>query len=431
MIRVSMVLAVAAMLAGDHLSAAGAAAVTRYVLPSGMRVLVREDATAGIVAVSLQVRAGAGLESTDAAGVTNFMQRVMVRGAGRWTAASLAEAAERIGGGIEGSADADYAEVRATALARHWDRLLHLVADVALSPTFPPAEIETERRLIEAQLRTRADTPFPVAFDALMLELYGAHPYAVPALGRREVVARLTREDLRAHYGATYRPDGMVLAVSGRVEGGPVLRTVRRLFERQASAAPVTPPPTSTASATARRRVLERSAEQAQLLVGYLAPGLGNPDYPAMKVLGTVLGGGMAGRLFVELRENRGLAYVASTFYPMRIGPAYVAAYLGTARDNLPEAEAALSQQLRRMRSEGPSDAEVDRARAYLLGHLALDRRTNARQAWYLAFFELSGLGVDFPERYAQALRAVTAAQVKEAAQRYLVGPTTVVLAPR
>ena len=89
---------------------------------------------------------------------------------------------------------------------------------MALRPTLPDEEIERERRLIQSAIQTRGDTPFQRAFDALLVDLYGGHPYAWPSVGRRESIERIDRAALRAHYAAIYRPDRMVLAVSGHVD---------------------------------------------------------------------------------------------------------------------------------------------------------------------------------------------------------------------
>ena len=128
---VLVVLAVAASVEADD------SRVTRTVLPNGVRVLVRDNPAVGVVAVSLQVRAGSRFESPDSAGITNFLHRVMVRGTNRRSSVELATAAEEIGGSIEASGDVEYAEIRGTALARNWEALLALVAEVALQPSLP------------------------------------------------------------------------------------------------------------------------------------------------------------------------------------------------------------------------------------------------------------------------------------------------------
>jgi len=164
--------------------------------------------------------------------------------------------------------------------------------------------------------------------------------------------------------------------------------------------------------------------------VAYLGPSLTAPDYPAVRVLGTVLGGGMSGRLFTELRDRRGLAYSVGTLGTFRTGPSFLITYLGTAPPNAEAAEAGVLAEIDRIRGEQVSERELARAKAYLLGNLAMDRRTNARHAWHLAFFEVIGGGWDFPERYAGAIEAVTIADVARVARRYLTRPTVVVLQP-
>jgi predicted Zn-dependent peptidase len=191
-------------------------------------------------------------------------------------------------------------------------------------------------------------------------------------------------------------------------------------------------PPEAPAAPEAKgdRRVITLPAQQAQIFVGYLVPGLTDPLYPAVRVLGATLGGGMAGRLFVELRDRRGLAYSTGVVTPFRAGPAFFVAYLGTAPASATAAEAGMLSELERARASPATADELARAKAYIRGQLSMDRRTNARQAWYLAFFEVVGVGWDFPERFGRAVEAVTAADVARAAERYLTRPTVVVLQP-
>ena len=152
--------------------------------------------------------------------------------------------------------------------------------------------------------------------------------------------------------------------------------------------------------------------------------------YAAVEVLSAIVGGGMTGRLFVELRDKRGLAYSLGVVNASRAGPAALVSYLGTAPQNAEAAEGGILSQIERMKAEPPADDELARAKAYVLGNLAMDRRTNARQAWYPAFFETLGAGWDFPERSARAVEALTSADVLAAVERCLTRPTIVVLRP-
>jgi predicted Zn-dependent peptidase len=395
-----------------------------------MTVLVRESRTARVVAISLQVAAGSGSETAATAGVTSFMHRAMLRGTRHHSAVGLTQAADDLGGTIDAGAEVDHGELRAHGLARNWDGLLALVAELALSPAFPAEELERERRVLLGELDSRQDSPTVVAMDALLAQLYGPHPYSWPVLGRRPVIETLTRDALVAHHRAVFRPDRAVLAVSGDVSAPAVFKAAERLFGKWPRPPAEPERHTATVSPTATRQLVEKPAQQAQVVVGFLGPAVGDPDYAAVKILTSVLGGGMGSRLFTELRDKRGLAYAVGALNPSRRGPSAVMAYLGTAPENVEAVETAMVQELERLRTAPPGPEELARAKARVLGGLALDRRTNARHAWYLAFFELVGLGWDFPEHHALAVERVTATDIAAAARRWLTRPTVVVLRP-
>ena len=418
----------AASLAGAADGATGAVARTR--LANGMTVLVRENPTAPVVGMSLMVRMGTRYETRQMAGLSNFLQLIVVRGTTTRDGTEIVNAADRMGGSIDAYADADYAEITATALSRFWLDMLDLVADVTLRPALSDGTIQAVRDFLGRQIRNRADKPYDAAFDALLARTFGDNPYGWDALGLKESVERMDRAALLAHYRRHYVPGGMVLAVSGKVKRQDVVARAERLFGALSAApapAPNTTPPPAPAAA---RAVLTVPGAQSQILVGGLAPSLTDPDLAAMKLVTTVLGGGLASRFFSELRDKQGLAYTTAAREPLRVSPGYFLALLGTAPANQEKAEAALREQLERIQKQVVSDEELRVAKAYLLGTLAMDRRTNARQAWYLASLETAGVGYEFLDRYQAQVRAVTAADVQRAAQKYLATLRTVVAEP-
>ena len=399
-------------------------------LANGLTVIVRENPVAPVVAVSLQVRMGTRWETPDTAGLSNFLMAVMVKGTSKRSGAQLAEAVAALGGKISAYGEADYSEIRASALSRFWRELLGLTAELALEPRLAADEVDRERDWVLSRIQRRVDNAPSRAFDELFALLFLPHPYGVPILGTPTSLPKLDHAAIVGRYRQFFRPSSMVLTMSGQVNADEVLAEVQRLFG--AMPAGVGPEPSNPKPSQSRRRVvIEQAAQQMQILVGGLAPSLDHPDHATVKVLSTILGGGMAGRLFSELRDKRALAYTATSFYEPTAETGALVLYLGTTPETAAQAEKALLDEVARIQREVVGDDELRRAKQFLLGRYAMDRRTNERQAWYLAFYDVERVGPSYPARYRRAVEAVTAGDVQRAAQTYLGTLTTVVLGPR
>src|SRR5713101_1768132 len=172
--------------------------VTRTRLPNGLTVLVRENREAPVVAYSLMVKMGTRTETPDNAGISNILQQMLVRGTEKLDGEQIAEAADRMGGGIDAYGDSDYSEITATALSRSGQEMLELVGDVSLRPTLPDGTVQAVRDFIVRQIRNRGDKPFDFASDKMRAALFGSNPYAWDPLGRRESVEKLDRAALLA-----------------------------------------------------------------------------------------------------------------------------------------------------------------------------------------------------------------------------------------
>ena len=416
--------------ASSHAGApTSASPVVREALPSGLVVLVRESPTSPVVAVSLMLRMGALVETPETAGISNLLQTMLVRGTTTRTGKQIVEDADKLGGTIDGYGDTDYGEIAATALSRNWKPMLALVAEVAQRPSFPEGTLAAVKDFLILKIRNRGDRPFDAGLDTLLARLFGSNPNAWDPLGRRESLERLDRNALLDYYRRYYRGGDLVLAVSGRVKADEVIPEARRLFSElpggRAPVIPVPPPPVTTS-----REVIRVQGRQAQIFMGAVGAAFADPDHAPLRVLATVLGGGFASRFFAEIRDARGLAYTALAQYPMRATPGPFYAFLGTAPASTERSEAALRGELERVQREPVTDQELRVAKAFVLGTLAMDRRTNTRQVWYLARYELAGVGRDHADGYAAQIEQVTAADIQRVARRYLGQIATVIVRP-
>lgn len=405
--------------------------VRREVLANGMTVVVRENPAAPVVAMTLAVGVGSRHETVDTNGVTALLGRTLLKGTRTRSALEVAQTAEDAGGTIESGTDQEYSEVRARGLARRWRPLIGLVHEVVTAPSLASDEIEREREALLAQIRGLEDQPFQVANRLLNRALFGTHGYGLPTSGESGTVRGLTRDDLVRHFQTFYTPDRMVLAVSGHVSLGDVLAECARLSggaARGQAVVPLAPPPERPVRV---RDEETRPIQQAQLLLGFMAPPLGHPDHVALRVMNAVLGSGMSSRLFRALRDEAGFAYAVGSLYPVRRETGRIVVYIGTAPSNVVAAEAGLRREIERLRMERVPDDELARARTFLEGAFALDLRTNVRQSFYLSFFELMGVGHGYLARYPDLIETVTGADVQHVAQRYLVESSVVVVGPR
>jgi predicted Zn-dependent peptidase len=177
---------------------------------------------------------------------------------------------------------------------------------------------------------------------------------------------------------------------------------------------------------------IRSSFEQAYLMVGWQAPGATHEDQIPLKVLNTLLGGGMSSRLFVTLRENLGLAYEVSSFYPTRLGTSHWVIYLGLPKEKLEAASEELDRLLRSLADKGPTAVEVLQAKAMIRGSFLMDRQTRRRQAWYAAWWDYLGRGPEYPKEFLRAIDAVTPGQLHALLRKMLQQPrVTVTVVPK
>lgn len=318
----------------------------------------------------------------------------------------------------------DYFVLSLKTVAADFPVMLQLLAEIMRSPSFPPAEVELERRLTLQNIRSQREQPFNVAFNRLREQMYGEHPYGVSVLGTESSVAELTRGDLQQFYQSYFRPDNLVISLSGRITQERAVSLIEENFgdwktprERLGEPNLVT----LTTKPFTAETILD--TQQSIVMLGYLGTSVNHPDYPALKLISTYLGNGLSSRLFVELREKRGLAYDVSAFYPTRIDRAPFVTYMGTAPTNTEMAISGLRDEVSRLCEVELSEAELQRAKNKFLGQYALGKQTNSELAQIYGWYETIGLGVEFDGNFQAAIARVTSKQILEVAKRYLARP--------
>jgi zinc protease len=387
--------------------------VDRWVLRNGLVVLFRESPGVPLAAATLFLRSGTQNEKPNQAGLANLTCELLMQGTRRRSALRIAEDVESVGASLGSQAAEDYTEFGFASPVQQLSRLLDVLADILIHPTFPPDEIKKERAGVLASLISRADSIFNLAYDAFNAQLFGDHPYGRPIDGRKSMVVRFTRDDLKRWHREHYHPDRAILSIVAAMPARAARRAVEQKFGGWKKTAPF-PQPVSLDIAPLRapRRVSIKSRfEQAYYMTGVIAPTVVDPDYPVLKVLNTLLGGGMGSRLFLRLREELGLAYEVSSFFPTHIGPSQWIVYLGLPPEKVAHAKMELDKILKQLQRKAPSREEVRQAIAMIEGSYLMEHQPRRRQAWYAAWWELLGKPQSYDREFLKSIAAVTPAR--------------------
>lgn len=402
------------------------------VLDNGITLINIENDAADLVAGRIFVKgAGARVVQPDRAGLSHLVAAVITKGTTNLSALEIVQQVESVGAGLGADTASDYFVVKLKTVTADFAAIFNLAAEIVRSPSFPSHEIELETNLTRQAIRAQTEQPFNLAFKNLREAMYPNHPYGVSVLGTETSISNITRGDLQQYHRDYFRPENLVISLSGRIKTADAVKLVEAAFgDWQPQKTQVNTPtfPPLTVQPTYVKDY--QDTQQSIVMIGYLAPGVSDPDYPTLKLISSYLGNGLSSRLFVELREKRGLAYDVSAFYPTRLDQAQFVAYIGTAPVNTATALEGLQTEVERLADIGLTEAELQTAKNKLLGQYALSKQTNAEIAQIYGWYETIGLGIDYDSQFQQQISDVTLTQIQTAANKYLLQPYVSLVGP-
>ena len=391
-----------------------------YELPC--RAVLHVEPRPGVPVLALRgvLLGGSLFETEHNAGLTQFLSSVWLRGTRNRSAAGLARAIESIAADLGGFAGRSTTGLALEVPSRHGDAALDLFAEILLEPALEANEIERERRETLAAIVRREDLPAARVFDLFAATHWRRHPYRLPQSGSADSVARFAAAPLRRHHEALVRGGNLVLGAAGDVDPE---RLAAALALRLASLEPSDtglPLPDGEAPPDAPRSAeLHKEGTQCHVVVGFRGLTVDDPDRHALEVVAQLLGG-QGGRLFLELRDRRGLAYAVGASHVEGVAPGYFAVYIACAPAKLEAARTGIRRELEGFLKTPPSAAELERARRYLIGSHLIERQYASRRAAQLALDARLGLGAAAARDYPAAIARVDADAALRVARRVL-----------
>jgi zinc protease len=414
-------MAAAAFIALGSVPSSEAQAVKRTRLDNGLVILTRPLAANRIVSVNVSLKMGSLYESDGKAGMFTLMQNTLLKGTKTRSSEQIAEELESMGTRISSSADREFGTVTLQSTSESLYKSLEVLYDVLRNATFPHDAVDLQKRLQTRNILARRDQAIYRAIELMVEAEYGAHPFHKPALGYPETVAALTRDDLTKAYSAAYVPNNMVVTAVGNFDERRFIEDVKNALGPIQGGPPLVRVPGSLPDHAATvEKTEQRDTAASWFALGWLAPSLVNPDYYTMEMLDAITGGSMNSRLFVAIREKRGLAYQVSSFVNARMETGIYAAYIGTKPASYEESKKVLLDEVFRMKKEEASPEEIALSKSYLRGMFIMAQESNGGQAAQYGQYEILGPGYEFGDRYLAGIEKVTAKDIMRVAGRYL-----------
>jgi len=398
---------------------AAGAGPTREVLPNGVVLIVHEHRASEVVALQLWVRIGGRDENPDELGLSHYLEHMLFKGTPTRPPGSIDRLIERLGGQSNAFTSYDSTRYDVVLPALHLRAGLELLADIAVHASFEQSELDAERKVVFEEMRLTQDNPDRFLLRRIYELAYNPHPYGRPILGTPELIGALTRDRLLAYYRKYYVPRHMVLVVVGAVRPDEVRRLALATVGRLEGTGPSRPAAPALARLDGMRQLdVPRTEQQAYLGLAWRTAATNEKDVYAVDLLTYILGDGPSSRLNQTVRERERLVHAIDAGYGAweKAGLVSVTARLDPG--NLDRAEAAILEVIRRVRTEGVTEAERQRALVTAEANYAFDIETAEGLAKTYGQAETTWTLED-ELQYLTRLRQVTADEIQAVARRY------------
>jgi predicted Zn-dependent peptidase len=395
----------------------------RHTLSNGLRVLTAPLPHAQSVACYIMLAAGSRYEDAGNRGIAHFAEHMFFKGTERRpTARDLSMEVDKIGGEFNAFTSKEYTGYYIRCAGEQRDVALDVLVDMLRNSKFDAEELEREKGVIIEEMNMYIDTPRDYVSSLYEELLFGSNPLGWETLGTRDTIHGATRETFLDYLGHWYTPRRMVVGVSGMI-GDDLLPTLEGLLGDMSGDGSGEPAPAEVErSSEPKVRIHRKDSDQANVALGFPSYPLGHPDRYALQLLGTVLGTGMSSRLFLEVREQRGLAYYVYALNAAFTDAGTLFSQAGVDLKRAEEAVEVIAGEFRKLADEAVPAEELEKARSLAKGRFVLQTESpNGLITFGLRREVLEGQAAE-PTEVLAGLDAVTADDVLRVAQDVIGG---------
>jgi len=415
-------------------------AIRRSVLPGGLRVVTEFLPSVRSVALGIWVGVGSRDEDTSHAGATHYLEHLLFKGTRTRTALEISSAMDAVGGEMNAFTAKEYTCYYARVLDADLPLAIDILSDMVTASLIAPRDVDAERGVVLEEIAMNEDDPSDSVHEAFTSHLFGDTPLGRPILGTVDSINAITREQIHEHYVARYTPPHLVIAAAGNLDHDMVVAGVKAAFGdvltgsgANAEAVPAAPRLRGSGglwdgygpAAGTGVKLVSRSIEQANLVLG--CEGLARTDERrfALGVLNAALGGGMSSRLFQEVREKRGLAYSVYSFAAQHADTGLWGVYAGCLPSKADEVLSICTDEVAKVVAGGLTDAELARGKGQVRGGIVLGLEDPSSRMTRLGKSELVYPRLEPVDEVLASVEAVTHDDVRAIAAEVLTRPKT------
>jgi len=393
-----------------------------HTLQNGLRIVLAPMPETETATVVVMTGTGSRYENERENGLAHFLEHMFFKGTKkRPNARAISEELDTIGSVYNAFTAKERTAYHAKVSSRYLDTALDVITDIFLNSALPTREIVKERGAIIQEIDMYEDMPMRTVdnvFDAL---IFGAeHPLGRTILGPKENIRAFTRKDFAAYFKRNYTPANTIVCVAGSFSSPKVLAKIRHDFGRVKRAPAPQYASYVTTQDAPRIAIKEKKTDQTQLMLGVPAYPYLHKDEYALAVLATILGGGMSSRLFLEVREKRGLAYSVHAWADKYPDTGYFVVQAGVEHAKLEKTVSTILNEFRKIKRVKVSAAELAKAKSYIKGTMTLALETSDEIAGYAATSLINMGKIRSPEEVLQGVDKVTAADIQRVARDIL-----------
>ena len=343
----------------------------KTVLDNGITVISEPMDSVRSITLGIWFAVGSRDESPAEAGMSHFMEHMMFKGTPTRSAREISEEFDRIGAELNAFTSKEYTAYYSRFVDEHLDKAFEILADMVVAANLDDESCTSEREVVIEEIARMEDTPDDQIHELFSAALWPDHPIGLPILGSRETVGSFDHTQSVAFRSRHYVTGNAVIAAAGNVDHDELVAMAEARLGDLA-AGPRSVRPVAHAVNAGRLTVLSKDTEQAHICYGVSTMNAHHPDRFALSLLDGVLGGGMASRLFQEIREKRGLAYAVYSYSSLYQDTGEFAVYAGTRPSNAEEVVGLIRAELDIVAEKGVTPDELDRVRQAATGHLVL-----------------------------------------------------------